>query len=77
MSSLLRVTDADLLREVEASRFPWLRAIALSFFAGSLAVVGMQLEYAPGDATPLPGMDHLLGQLKWAFALSALSLIHI
>lgn len=70
MSSLLRMSERELRLAAAANRFPWQRAIVLAGSAAVLSVIGMQLRYDRGDATPLPGMDHLAGQLVLSAVLS-------
>lgn len=69
MSNLRRIIDAESARIAAEDSF---RASTAAWFAGGsgiLAFVDMLSRYNVGNPTPLPGMDHLVGQLAWSLAL--------
>ncbi|MCA9049154.1 MAG: hypothetical protein KDA89_10530 [Planctomycetaceae bacterium] len=71
MKSLLRMSEDEL---AHAETGEGLRPLPAALLAGSsagLALLGMMLRFAPGDDVPVPGMDHLQGQLLLASMLGA------
>lgn len=75
MSSLLKMSDSEMAAVEAAEGFGVMPAIGLSATASVLALGGMVMRYSVGDEVPLPGMDHLLGQIVWAGVLAGTMLM--
>ena len=66
MRDLLQLSEIELSEQSGRQRIRVLTAIGLSVISGLLALAGMMTRYSGAADAPLPGMDHLLGQLGWA-----------
>ena len=74
MRDLLRMSEEE---RAELSARQGLRVMTsavLTTASGGLALAGMIARFSPGDAAPLPGMNHLAGQIGWAAVLIAMLL---
>lgn len=63
MKSLLTISDAELASIEAQERFGVVPAIGVAASSAVLAFGGMAMRFSPGDAVPVSGMDHPLGQL--------------
>ncbi len=69
MRDLLRLTDEELAEISLQQELRVMSSIVLATASGGLALAGMMARFSPSDRTPLPGMNHLSGQLGWAALL--------
>ncbi|MFM9966668.1 MAG: hypothetical protein ACKV2Q_36285 [Planctomycetaceae bacterium] len=69
MRDLLKLSEEELaeLSARQALRV-WIAA-GLAIGSAVLALLGMMARYSPNESPPLPGMNHLWGQVGWAATL--------
>ncbi len=72
MRDLLRMTDEELAEHSLQKELRVMTSLVLATASGGLALAGMMARFSPGDETPLPGMNHLVGQIGWAAVLVVL-----
>ena len=72
MRDLLRMTDDELAEHSLQKDLRVITSLVLATASGGLALAGMMARFSPGDKTPLPGMNHLAGQIGWAALLVVL-----
>ena len=66
------MTDEELAEHSLQKDLRVLTSLFLATVSGGLALAGMMARFSPGDKTPLPGMNHLVGQIGWASVLIVL-----
>ncbi len=69
MRDLLKLSEIELSEHAGRQRIRVFAAIGLSVVSGLLALAGMMARYSGAATTPLPGMNHLAGQIGWAMLL--------
>lgn len=75
MKSLLTISDAELASLEAQERFGVVPAIGVAASSAVLAFGGMAMRFSPGDAVPVAGMDHPIGQLFLSALLAGTMLL--
>jgi Squalene-hopene cyclase C-terminal domain len=75
MRDLLRMTDEELAEHSLQKELRVMTSLVLATISGGLALAGMMARFSAGDEPPLPGMNHLAGQIGWAALLIVLLLL--
>ena len=75
MKSLLTISDAELASLEARERFGVVPAIGVAASSAVLAFGGMAMRFSPGDAVPVSGMDHPVGQLILSGMLAGFMLL--
>ncbi len=75
MQDLLKLSEEELAELSARQRLRALMAIGLAFGSSGLALAGMMARFSATDKTPLPGMNHLWGQIGWSAALGVMLIL--
>ena len=75
MRDLVQLSNEELSELTTAQRLRIFVAIGISVASGIVSLQGMAAVFTDASVVPLPGMQHLSGQLAWAFALIAMLLL--
>lgn len=75
MRDLVQLSNEELHELTTAQRLRILVAIGVSIACGIVSLQGMAAVFTDASVVPLPGMQHLGGQVAWAFALIAMLLL--
>jgi len=72
---LVQLSNEELNELTTAQRLRIFVAIGVSVACGIVSLQGMAAVFTDASVVPLPGMQHLSGQIAWAFALIAMLLL--
>jgi hypothetical protein len=72
---LVQLSNEELNELTTAQRLRMFVAIGVAFACGIVALQGMAAVFTDASVVPLPGIQHLSGQITWAFALIAMLLL--
>jgi hypothetical protein len=72
---LVQLSNEELNELTTAQRLRMFVAIGVSVACGIVSLQGMAAVFTDASVVPLPGMQHLGGQVAWAFALIAMLLL--
>lgn len=75
MRDLVQLSNEELNELTTAQRLRMFVAIGVSVACGIVSLQGMAAVFTDASVVPLPGMQHLGGQIAWAFALIAMLLL--
>ena len=75
MRDLVQLSNEELNELTTAQRLRIFVAIGVSVACGIVSLQGMAAVFTDASVVPLPGMQHLSGQIAWAFALIAMLLL--
>ncbi len=72
MRDLVRLSEQELSELSTAQRLRMFIAIGISTACGIISLQGMAALFTDATVVPLPGMQHLAGQIGWAMALAGM-----
>jgi hypothetical protein len=72
---LVQLSNEELNELTTGQRLRMFVAIGVSVACGIVSLQGMAAVFTDASVVPLPGMQHLSGQIAWAFALIAMLLL--
>ena len=72
MRDLIRLSDEELHELTTAQRLRMFVAIGISAACVIISLQGMAALFTDATVVPLPGMQHLAGQIAWAVSLVAM-----
>jgi hypothetical protein len=72
---LVQLSNEELNELTTAQRLRMFVAVGVSVACGIVSLQGMAAVFTDASVVPLPGMQHLSGQIAWAFALIAMLLL--
>ncbi|MCX7400785.1 MAG: hypothetical protein NT138_24165 [Planctomycetales bacterium] len=75
MRDLVQLSNEELNELTTAQRLRIFVAIGVSVASGIVSLQGMAAVFTDANVVPLPGMQHLAGQIAWVFALIAMLLL--
>ena len=75
MRDLVQLSKEELNELTTAQRLRMFVATGVSVACGIVSLQGMAAVFTDASVVPLPGMQHLGGQVAWAFALIAMLLL--